>query len=43
MAYHSFTLLGCLLLHIGFHMEAKRLFEVIRDIALDSHNWCVVM
>ena len=43
MTYSTFTLLGCLMLHIGFFQEAKKLFEVIKDIALDSHNWCMVM
>ena len=43
LTYCSFTLLGCLLMHLGFLLEAKKLFEVVKDVALDSHNWCVAM
>ena len=43
LTFKTFGLLGCLLLHVGFHNDAKNLFVLIRDIAVDNHNWCVVM
>ena len=41
--YHSYTLLGTALLHLGYFSEAKQVFEVMKDVALDAHNWSQVM
>ena len=39
LTYHSLTLMGLILLHTGYYSEAKQVFEVIKDVALDAHNW----
>ena len=43
LTYNAFTLLGVILLHTGLYMQAKQVFEVVKDIAMDSHNWSQVM
>ena len=35
----SQTLLGCLYLHLGKTDEAMAIFDFLRDVAEECHNW----
>jgi tetratricopeptide (TPR) repeat protein len=35
----SHCVLGCLYLHLGLLKDARTVFDLLKDVAEDSHNW----
>ena len=43
LLFNSHIVLGCLYIHVSKLAEARVVFDLLRDVAEESQNWCLAM
>lgn len=43
LLFFTYQVLGCLYLHMDMVVEARKVFDLLRDVAEECHNWCHAM
>ena len=43
LLFLSHQVLGCLFLHLDMIDEARKVFDMLKDVAEECHNWCQAM